>query len=52
MKPSVDRFAVEYMAKLRAGDQNPESRGMLEESFVPVGALAAQTLPTAHGVEP
>jgi NADH-quinone oxidoreductase subunit M len=41
MKPSVDRFAQEYLAKLHAGDQNPDSRGLLQESFVPVGALAA-----------
>jgi NADH-quinone oxidoreductase subunit M len=30
MSASVDRFATEYMAKLRAGDQNPDSRGLLE----------------------
>jgi NADH-quinone oxidoreductase subunit M len=41
MKPAVDQFAVEYLAKLHAGDQNPESRGMLEAAFVPVGAQAS-----------
>jgi len=33
MSASVDRFATEYMAKLRAGDQNPDSRGLLEEDL-------------------
>jgi NADH-quinone oxidoreductase subunit M len=51
MKPSVDRFAQEYMAKLYAGDQHPETRGLLEASLspnevfklVPDNALAAHT---------
>ncbi|MEY4578490.1 MAG: hypothetical protein RL701_3193 [Pseudomonadota bacterium] len=43
MKPSVDHFAQEYMAKLYAGDQHPESRGLLEASLVP--DQAARLLP-------
>jgi NADH-quinone oxidoreductase subunit M len=35
MTASVDRFAIEYVAKLRAGDSNPEARGLLEERFLP-----------------
>jgi NADH-quinone oxidoreductase subunit M len=41
MKPSVDRFALEYLAKLHASDQNPDARGMLQPNLVPVGAKAA-----------
>jgi len=48
MKPSVDRFALEYMAKLYAGDQHPDARGLLEESFVARGALALHTGPATH----
>src|SRR6185312_5530923 len=33
MAASVDRFAMEYMAKLRAGDQNPDDRGLLEDNL-------------------
>jgi NADH-quinone oxidoreductase subunit M len=43
MTPTVDRFALEYMAKLYAGDQHPDSRGMLEEGFAPQAALAANS---------
>jgi NADH-quinone oxidoreductase subunit M len=43
IKPTVDRFALEYMAKLYAGDQHPDARGLLEEGFVPQGTLAAAT---------
>ncbi|MET0386193.1 MAG: proton-conducting transporter membrane subunit, partial [Polyangiales bacterium] len=35
MTASVDRFTIEYVAKLRAGDRNPNQRGLLEDSFVP-----------------
>ena len=35
MKPSVDQFAVEYRAKLFAGDQHPDERGLLEPGFAP-----------------
>jgi NADH-quinone oxidoreductase subunit M len=31
MSASVDRFALEYVTKLRAGDRNPEARGLLED---------------------
>ena len=31
MSASVDRFALEYVMKLRAGDRNPDSRGLLGE---------------------
>ena len=47
MKPSVDRFALEYLAKLHAGDQNPDTRGMLEPNLVPAGATAERD--TADG---
>jgi hypothetical protein len=30
------------MAKLHAGDQNPDKRSMLEAEYVPAGALAAR----------
>ena len=33
MNASVDRFALEYVTKLRAGDRNPETRGLLEELY-------------------
>ncbi len=36
MSASVDRFVLEYGAKLRASDQNPNGRGLLEERFEPV----------------
>jgi NADH-quinone oxidoreductase subunit M len=51
MAASVDRFAVEYMAKLRAGDQNPDSRGLLEED---VGArmLGAAAAPSDSNARP
>ncbi|MET0384652.1 MAG: NADH-quinone oxidoreductase subunit M, partial [Polyangiales bacterium] len=47
MKPAVDRFALEYMAKLYAGDQNPNTRGLLDDKLAP-GALAAH-LSTSPG---
>jgi NADH-quinone oxidoreductase subunit M len=47
MKPSVDRFAAEYMSKLYAGNQNPNARDLLREDYVPVGALAARA--AQHG---
>lgn len=31
MNASVDRFALEYVTKLRAGDRNPEARGLLQD---------------------
>jgi hypothetical protein len=37
MNASVDRFALEYVMKLRAGDRNPDSRGLLEELNQPEG---------------
>jgi NADH-quinone oxidoreductase subunit M len=49
MKPSVDRFATEYMSKLYAGNQNPTVRDLLREDYVPVGALAARSDGTAGG---
>ena len=39
MKPAVDRFANEYMSKLYAGNQNPSTRDMLREDYVPIGAV-------------
>jgi len=41
MTPAVERFEVEYTAKLRAGDDNPTGRGMLKGEFVGRGELAA-----------
>jgi NADH-quinone oxidoreductase subunit M len=41
MKPAVERFEVEYTAKLRAGDENPTGRGLLKGEFVGRGELAA-----------
>jgi NADH-quinone oxidoreductase subunit M len=41
MKAAVDQFEVEYTAKLRAGDDNPEGRGLLEGKFVGRNELAA-----------
>jgi NADH-quinone oxidoreductase subunit M len=42
MKASVDRFEVEYTAKLRAGDDNPTGRGMLNAKFVGRSELAVR----------
>jgi NADH-quinone oxidoreductase subunit M len=39
MTASVDHFAVEYVAKLRAGDRNPNARGLLERSVSPDNML-------------
>ena len=49
MTASVDRFSLEYLAKLRAGDQNPDSRGMLEESFVAIGSPPTAALALGNG---
>jgi NADH-quinone oxidoreductase subunit M len=38
MTASVDRFALEYTAKLRASDRNPNTRGLLEQSNEPAPA--------------
>ena len=35
MAASVDRFAVEYVAKLRAGQDHPYARALLEENYAP-----------------
>jgi len=35
MTASVDRFAIEYVAKLRASDRNPDARGLLQDHLVP-----------------
>jgi NADH-quinone oxidoreductase subunit M len=35
MSASVDRFAVEYLAKLRAGQNNPTARALLDEHYAP-----------------
>jgi NADH-quinone oxidoreductase subunit M len=32
---SVDRFAVEYVAKLRAGQEHPYARALLDENYAP-----------------
>jgi NADH-quinone oxidoreductase subunit M len=50
MKPSVDQFALEYRAKLFAGDQHPDERGLLEPGFAPRGATAQRE--TARDVKP
>jgi NADH-quinone oxidoreductase subunit M len=41
MQASADRFKVEYTAKLRASDDDPNSRGMLKGKFVARSELAA-----------
>ena len=61
MNASVDRFALEYVMKLRAGDRNPDTRSLLEELEVPDGErdgeegprrspppLSAATLPRGY----
>jgi NADH-quinone oxidoreductase subunit M len=35
MAASVDRFALEYVAKLRASDRHPDARGLLDPQLVP-----------------
>jgi NADH-quinone oxidoreductase subunit M len=40
MKPAVDRFRVEYTAKLRASDDDPNARGLLKGKMVSRGELA------------
>jgi len=35
MSASVDRFALEYVAKLQASDRHPDSRGLLDRQLVP-----------------
>ena len=45
MKPAIDRFSAEYSSKLYAGNQNPNTRDMLREDYVPAGALAAVGAP-------
>jgi NADH-quinone oxidoreductase subunit M len=41
MQASADRFKVEYTAKLRASDDDPNSRGMIKGKFVARSELAA-----------
>jgi NADH-quinone oxidoreductase subunit M len=41
MQASVDRFKVEYTAKLRASDDDPTQRGLLKGKFVARSELAA-----------
>ena len=41
MRPSCDRFKIEYTAKLRASDDDPEGRGLLKGKLVTRGELAA-----------
>jgi NADH-quinone oxidoreductase subunit M len=33
MTASVDNFAIEYVAKLRTSDRNPNTRGLLEDNY-------------------
>ncbi|HET6337875.1 MAG TPA: NADH-quinone oxidoreductase subunit M [Polyangiales bacterium] len=45
MQASVDRFKIEYTAKLRASDDDPTQRGLLKGKFVPRSELAAANRP-------
>jgi NADH-quinone oxidoreductase subunit M len=45
MTASVDRFATEYVTKLRASDRNPETRGLLEKNVVPGEQTPERTAP-------
>ena len=45
MNASVDRFATEYVTKLRASDRNPETRGLLEKTVVPGELEPERTAP-------
>jgi NADH-quinone oxidoreductase subunit M len=53
MKGSVEAFGKEYVAKLRAGDQNPERRGLLETAYAspasPEDARTAQLADDSAG---
>ena len=45
MAASVDRFTIEYVAKLRAGQANPTARALLEDDYAPTH-WAAQSAPS------
>ncbi|HKU45015.1 MAG TPA: NADH-quinone oxidoreductase subunit M [Polyangiales bacterium] len=45
MTASVDRFAVEYTAKLRASEASPNARAMLDQDYAPVDPTPSEPAP-------
>jgi NADH-quinone oxidoreductase subunit M len=46
MSASVDRFAIEYVAKLRAGQANPTARALLRRDYAPTRLATADSTPS------